>query len=99
MIYLVTALIFIIVTPYILYPVFVWSIANLLSEKAPSFKSADDTQINVLITVHNGEKNIEEMGQEIFEYFLACASGEKTKSEVLNLGRHEFAPWQIGITG
>jgi altronate hydrolase len=45
------------------------------------------------------KKNIDEMGKEIFEEFISFASGKKTKSEVLNLGRHEFAPWQIGITG
>ena len=27
------------------------------------------------------------------------ASGERTKSEVLGLGDHEFVPWQIGIMG
>ena len=36
---------------------------------------------------------------QIFEDFISFASGKKTKSEILNLGRHEFAPWQIGITG
>ena len=58
----------------------------------------EDMDINCGLVV-DGEKNIEQMGQEIFEYFLSCASGKKTKSEILNLGRHEFAPWQIGITG
>ena len=46
-----------------------------------------------------GKKKIDEMGAEIFEEFISFASGKKTKSETLNLGRHEFAPWQIGITG
>ena len=41
----------------------------------------------------------EEMGQRIFNYFLQVASGGQTKSEMLNLGRHEFIPWNIGITG
>ena len=49
--------------------------------------------------VIDGKKNIDEMGAEIFEEFISFASGRKTKSEILNLGRHEFAPWQIGITG
>ena len=49
--------------------------------------------------VIDGDKNIEEMGKIIFEEFIYFASGKKTKSEILNLGRHEFAPWQIGITG
>ena len=38
--------------------------------------------------------------QEIFAIFLCLVHLVKqTKSEILNLGRHEFAPWQIGITG
>jgi altronate hydrolase len=49
--------------------------------------------------VIDGTKTMEEMGQEIFEYFLAVASGDKTTSETLDLGRHEFLPWQIGIVG
>ena len=52
-----------------------------------------------IITIIDGEKNIDEMGKDIFEEFISFASGKKTKSEVLDLGRHEFAPWQIGITG
>ena len=49
--------------------------------------------------VIDGEKDIDEMGKEIFEEFIKIASGKKSKSEILSLGRHEFAPWQIGITG
>ena len=30
---------------------------------------------------------------------LVIASGEKSKSELLGLGDHEFVPWQIGIVG
>lgn len=47
----------------------------------------------------DGTKSLDEMGNEIFEYFIEVASGKKTKSEILSLGKHEFAPWQIGITG
>ena len=47
----------------------------------------------------DGDVDMEGMGQRIFDYFLKIASGEKTKSEKLNLGRHEFIPWNIGITG
>ena len=38
----------------------------------------------------------EELGLEIFNTFLAVASGQKTKSEVQGLGDYEFVPWQIG---
>lgn len=37
-------------------------------------------------------------GQEIFDKILAVASGEKSKSEELGYGSHEFVPWQIGAT-
>jgi altronate hydrolase len=47
----------------------------------------------------DGEADMEEMGQRIFDFFLHVASGGATKSEVLDLGRHEFIPWNIGITG
>jgi altronate hydrolase len=29
---------------------------------------------------------------------LGVASGERTKSELLGLGDHEFVPWNIGVT-
>ena len=47
----------------------------------------------------DGILSLDEMGEEIFNFFIDVASGKKTKSEILSLGRHEFAPWQIGITG
>ena len=47
----------------------------------------------------DGTASMEDIGRRIFEYFLHIASGGKSKSEQLNLGRHEFTPWQIGITG
>lgn len=39
---------------------------------------------------------LEQKGREIFEMFLAVASGQKTKSEDLGFGGAEFVPWQIG---
>ena len=47
----------------------------------------------------DGTASVEEIGKRIFDYFLYIASGGETKSEVLDLGRHEFIPWQIGIVG
>ena len=37
-----------------------------------------------------------EKGREIFEEFIAVASGKRTKSEALGFGGAEFVPWQIG---
>jgi altronate hydrolase len=47
--------------------------------------------------VLDGELSVPQMGQRIFEQILRAASGEKTKSELLGLGDHEFVPWHLGI--
>jgi altronate hydrolase len=41
---------------------------------------------------------LEAKGEEIFQAILRVASGERTKSEVLGYGDHEYAPWHIGAT-
>ena len=61
-------------------------------------KMVEDMDINCGKIV-DGILSLNEMGEEIFNHFVHVASGKKTKSELLSLGRHEFAPWQIGITG
>lgn len=40
--------------------------------------------------------SLEAKGREIFEMFIAVASGAQTKSEALGFGGAEFVPWQIG---
>jgi altronate hydrolase len=47
--------------------------------------------------VIDGDKTLDEMGEEIFAKILAIASGEVSKSEALGVGEEEFAPWQIGV--
>jgi altronate hydrolase len=42
--------------------------------------------------------SIDEVGRQIFEEILAVASGKPTKSELLDIGSEEFAPWQTGPT-
>ncbi|MDR1936557.1 MAG: altronate dehydratase family protein [Candidatus Accumulibacter sp.] len=37
-----------------------------------------------------------EISQRIFEAIVRCASGEKTRSEILGYGNDEFIPWQVG---
>ena len=49
-------------------------------------------------TIADGEKTVQEVGEEIFERWLQVASGEKTKSEAQGFGDAEFIPWQIGAT-
>ncbi|MEM7044858.1 MAG: altronate dehydratase family protein [Pseudomonadota bacterium] len=72
---------------------------------APSIKIAtntdmyrrmeEDMDVNTGVILDQGV-SVEEMGQRIFDLFLRVASGEKTKSEALGFGNHEFTPWQIG---
>ena len=72
---------------------------------APSIKIAtntdmyrrmeEDMDVNTGVILDQGV-SVEAMGQQIFDLFLRIASGEKTKSEALGFGNHEFTPWQIG---
>ena len=71
---------------------------KLSTNSAMYEKMEEDMDINCGKIV-DGILSLDEMGEEIFNYFIDVASGKKTKSELLSLGRHEFAPWQIGITG
>ncbi len=48
-------------------------------------------------TILDGTKTLPENAQEIFELTLRIASGERSKSELLGLGDHEFVPWNIGV--
>jgi altronate hydrolase len=48
-------------------------------------------------TIISGEKTIEEMGEEILEYVIKCASGEvTTKAEGLH--QDDFIPWKRGVS-
>jgi altronate hydrolase len=45
----------------------------------------------------DGTKTMAETAEAIFQLMLKVASGERTKSELLDLGNHEFVPWNIGV--
>jgi altronate hydrolase len=45
----------------------------------------------------DGEKTIEEMGEEILEYCIKAASGEVTPKAVL-LNQDDFIPWKRGVS-
>jgi altronate hydrolase len=47
--------------------------------------------------VDSGSASIEELSDVIFKRWLACASGELTRSEELGIGECEFVPWSIGV--
>ena len=75
------------------------------SKPAPTIKLAtndrlfaqmpDDMDINCGDIVSAGV-SLHDKGVAILERIIAVASGEKTKSEALGLGDHEFVPWQVG---
>lgn len=45
----------------------------------------------------NGEKSIEEVGEEVLEFIIKVASGElKTKAQIL--GQDDFIPWKRGVS-
>lgn len=68
-----------------------------LASNTPMFRSLEeDMDINCGIVL-DGEADIAQMGQRIFEHLLLTASGAPTKSEQLGLGDHEFVPWHLGI--
>lgn len=47
--------------------------------------------------VIRGEKNIQEMGEELFEYIIAVAGGE-VKSKADQLNQDDFIPWKRGVS-
>ncbi|HKX41787.1 MAG TPA: altronate dehydratase family protein [Burkholderiaceae bacterium] len=68
-----------------------------LASNTPMFERLqEDMDINCG-AVLDGDCDVAQMGQRIFEHILRAASGEKTKSEQLGLGDHEFVPWHLGI--
>jgi altronate hydrolase len=48
-------------------------------------------------TILDGTETLPQVAGRIFRMTLAVASGERSKSELLGLGDHEFVPWNIGV--
>jgi altronate hydrolase len=76
------------------------------SKPAPTLKLASNSSMYARLeqdmdincgAVLDGEVDIAQMGQRIFDHILRAASGAPTKSEALGLGNHEFVPWHLGI--
>ena len=44
--------------------------------------------------IADGSETVAEAGKRIFDTILETASGSKTRSEELDVGEAEFAPWQ-----
>jgi altronate hydrolase len=68
-----------------------------LATNTPMFKRLEEDMDINCGTILDGTSTVQEMGRIIFDYMLAIASGEQSKSELLGLGDHEFVPWNIGI--
>ena len=60
-------------------------------------KMPEDMDINAGRMITDGA-TLEEVGREIYQKWLAVASGEQSFSEAQGLGDLEFVPWQIGAT-
>jgi altronate hydrolase/galactarate dehydratase len=58
-------------------------------------RMSDDMDINCGDIITSGV-SLQAKAEEIFEMFLATASGKQTKSEELGFGGSEFVPWIIG---
>jgi altronate hydrolase len=78
------------------------------AKPVPSIKLATNTPMYNRLTedmdincgeILDGASTVKAMGQKIFEHTLKICSGEKSKSEELGLGDHEFVPWNIGVVG
>ena len=67
-----------------------------LSTNTPMYqRMSDDMDINCGV-IADGDATVQELGEQIFDYFLEIASGRESKSEALGFGDNEFIPWQIG---
>jgi altronate hydrolase len=78
------------------------------AKPVPSIKLATNTPMyNRLVEdmdincgeILDGTSTVKAMGEKIFRHTLMILSGEKSKSEQLGLGDHEFVPWNIGVVG
>lgn len=70
---------------------------KLASQTSLYEKMPEDMDINCG-TLIEGQQSLDDLGTEIYNQFIAIASGQKTKSENAGYGFHEFIPWQIGAT-
>jgi altronate hydrolase len=69
-----------------------------LATNTPMFtRMEDDMDINCG-TILDGEETVQQCGERIFATMLEVAGGAPTKSEELDFGSDEFAPWVIGAT-
>ncbi|HWQ52612.1 MAG TPA: altronate dehydratase family protein [Bryobacteraceae bacterium] len=68
-------------------------VLKLASNSATYRRMRDNMDVNAG-AVADGDRTLEDVGQEVFDLVLRVASGEKTRAECL--GHREFVPWRIG---
>lgn len=56
----------------------------------------EDMDLNAGVVIEG--EDLQSVGDQFFEYVLRVASGERTASELLGIGDHEFIPWTVGPT-
>jgi Altronate dehydratase len=59
-------------------------------------RQQDDMDMNCG-SVIDGDASIEQLGQQLFQLILDCASGQRSKSELYGYGENEFVPWQLSV--
>ncbi len=68
-----------------------------IATNTPLFEAlGDDMDLDAGVVL-SGE-DVQSVGDRFFEFALRVASGEKTCSEKLDIGDHEFVPWTVGPT-
>ena len=68
-------------------------VIKIATNSATYRNMTDNMDINAG-TIADGEKTVQQVGQEIFDLILEVASGRRTCAE--RLGHKEFVPWRIG---
>ncbi len=69
-----------------------------LATNTPMYRRMEEDMDINCGTILDGEESVQQCGERIFAAILATASGERTKSEAMDAGADEFAPWVIGAT-
>ncbi len=68
-----------------------------IATNTPLFESMnEDMDLDAGVIVEG--EDVQLVGDRFFDFLLAVASGQKTCSEKLGLGDHEFVPWTVGPT-
>lgn len=68
-----------------------------IATNTPLFEAmGEDMDLNAGVIVEG--EDLQSVGDRFFEFLLAVASGQRTCSEKLGMGDHEFVPWTVGPT-